>query len=140
MKGAQRGSPRPIDRMTDDPTSQLAVADREPEPAEPDSGPRAIPNDPTMPQLAQLFDQDWAWQRYCDTFGPPDDEPDRLRVQHFIYRPGVRAVLGYVAERRWDDWLVEHHFFFELLAGEEERIYRSSTTPTCPDSRSCPSR
>jgi hypothetical protein len=78
------------------------------------------------------MDPDWAWQAYLERYGAPLDEPDRVKLDYFQYRPGARAVIGYVSERRWDDWLVEDHFAFELLAGQEVRLFRYPEDPYLP--------
>ncbi len=101
----------------------------------PAADPQAIPFDPKLPGLRRLFDTQWVWEEFCRRFGAPEKPPDRLRLQHFLYRPGSRAVLGYVAEQRWDDWVAEDHFAFELVAGQEERLFRYPDDPYLPGLR-----
>jgi hypothetical protein len=92
-----------------------------------------IPDDPKLIGLKRLFDRDWAWEAFCRAYGAPDEPPDQVRLQHLIYRPGSRAVVGYVTEREWDSWVVEEQFAFELLAGEAEpHLFRYPDDPYLP--------
>ena len=92
-----------------------------------------VPDDPKLPGLRRVFDPDWAWDAFCRAFGAPDEPPDRVRVQHLLYRPGSRAIVGYVTEREWESWVVEEQFAFEVLAGEEApRLFRYPDDPYLP--------
>jgi hypothetical protein len=92
-----------------------------------------IPDDPKLPGLGRLFDREWAWEAFCQTFGAPEEAPDRVRLLYLVYRPGSRALVGYGTERKWDRWVVEEQFAFELLAGEEEpRLFRYPDDPYLP--------
>lgn len=96
------------------------------------AGPQPAVSDPKLPQLRHVFDVSWAWRAYCNQFGEPEETPDRLRLDQFVYRPGRRAVVGYVAERRWDTWVVEDQFAFEVRAGKELRLFRYPDDPYLP--------
>lgn len=96
------------------------------------AGPRAAPVDRALPGLDRLFDAEWVWQAFCDRFGWPEETPDRLRLKHFQYRPGKRALVAYVAERQWGRWVVEDQFACELVAGKEERLFRYPDDPYLP--------
>jgi len=112
--------------VTVDPARQAATEADEPLAAR-------IPDDPKLPGLGRLFDREWAWEAFCQAFGAPDEAPDRVRLQYLVYRPGSRALVGYVTEREWDRWVVEEQFAFELLAGKEEpRLFRYPDDPYLP--------
>ena len=88
--------------------------------------------DKALPGLGRLFDTEWVWDAFCKQFGAPEETPDRLRLQHFIYRPGARAVVGYAMERQWGRWVVEDQFAFELRAGKRRRLFRYPDDPYLP--------
>ncbi len=98
----------------------------------PEVDPQAVPFDPGLPGLRKLFDSEWVWGTYCKRFGKPNETPDRLRLRHFSYSPGARAIVGYVAERRWGRWVAEDQFTFELIAGKRERLFRYPDDPYLP--------
>ena len=91
-----------------------------------------LPEDAKLPGLLRLFDSEWVWQAYCSQFGTPEEPPQHLRPRQFIYRPGARAVIDYVAERRWDQWVVEEEFAIELEAGKPERLFHYPDDPYLP--------
>ncbi|MEX1255531.1 MAG: phosphotransferase [Dehalococcoidia bacterium] len=91
-----------------------------------------LPTDEALPGLLHLLDPDWVWERYCATFGEPDEAPDRIRPLQLLYRQGRRALLAYAAERRWDQWVVEEQFAIELRARHGERVFRYPDDPYLP--------
>ena len=91
--------------------------------------------DEGLPGLPSLFDSEWVWRAFCSEFGPPEETPDRLRVRHFLYRPGARALVGYVAERQWERWVVEDEFAIEKVAGKPDRLFRYPDDPYLPGLR-----
>ena len=92
----------------------------------------ALPMDERLPGLDRAFDSGWVWQAFCAKFGVPEEMPQRLRPRHLLYQPGARAVVSYVAERRWDHWIAEDEFAVELLAGKPERLFRYPHDPYLP--------
>lgn len=96
------------------------------------SGLQPITSDPELPALRHIYDADWVWERFCSEFGVPDETPDQLKLQHCSYHPGRRAVITYVAERQWDDWVTEDQFTFELRAGRDDQLFRYPHDPHLP--------
>ena len=88
--------------------------------------------DEGLPDLSRLFDAEWVWGAFCQQFGPPEETPERLRLQQFLHRPGKRALVSYMSERRWDRWVVEAQFTVELRAGEAPRLFRYPDDPYLP--------
>ena len=88
--------------------------------------------DEALPELPRLFDAEWVWGAFCRQFGEPEETPERLRLQQFLHRAGKRALVGYVAERQWDRWVVEDRFAVELRAGEPPRLFRYPDDPYLP--------
>ena len=92
----------------------------------------ALPEDPSLPELSQLFDSECVWQAYCKSFDEPEEEPQRIRLRQFSYRPASKATVSYVAEWRWDDWITEVQFAIEVTAGQQERVYQYPNDPHLP--------
>ena len=90
------------------------------------------PADGGLPDLRRLFDPEWVWQAFCERFGRPEERPHRLRLKHFLYHPGSWAVVGYVFERQWDQWIAEDQFSFELAASGDTRLFRYPEDPYLP--------
>lgn len=95
----------------------------------------SLPMDEKLPGLLHLFDSEWVWDAFCAKFGSPEEPPQRIRPRQLLYRPGARALVGYVAERRWDGWVVEEEFAIELVAGRPERLFRFPDDPYLPGLR-----
>lgn len=95
----------------------------------------ALPIDEGLAGLPRLFDSEWVWQAFCAQFGTPEEPPQRLRARELLYRPGARAVVGYVAERRWGRWVVEDEFAVELVAGKPPRLFHYPDDPYLPGLR-----
>lgn len=96
------------------------------------SGLQPITSDPELSALQHIYDADWVWERFCSEFGAPDETPDQLKLQHCSYHPGRRAVITYVAERRWDDWVAEDQFTFVFRAGRDDQLFRYPNDPYLP--------
>ena len=92
----------------------------------------SLPEDGRLPSLPRLLDGQWVWESYCRRFGPPEDEPQRVRLQQVLYRPGAWALASYAIEWRWGKWTMEDQFGVELAAGEEERLFRYPDDPYLP--------
>ncbi len=91
-----------------------------------------LPVDAGLPGLSSLFDNEWVWRAFCDHFGEPEEAPRRIRALHLTYEPGVRALVGYAAEWRWDEWIVDGQFAVELAAGKPARLFRYPDDPHLP--------
>ncbi|MPZ23412.1 MAG: phosphotransferase [Dehalococcoidia bacterium] len=90
------------------------------------------PVDGGLPSLSDLFDSDWVWQRYVDKFGEPEETPGHLRISQFDYHPQARAVVSYVAERAWDDFVIEEPFAIRIKPGAAPRVFRYPADPYLP--------
>lgn len=91
-----------------------------------------LPVDEGLPLLPRLFDREWVWQSFCQSFGPPEEVPQRFRLQNLLYRPGSWALAGYAAERRWGHWVVEEQFGIELRRDRSPRLFRYPDDPYLP--------
>ena len=91
-----------------------------------------LPADDRIPGLSQLFDAQWAWRAYCTEFGEPEEPPQRIRAQHFTYRPGTRALVSYVAQWQRGRWVEEDQFAAELAAGRPVAMFRYPDDPHLP--------
>ena len=60
----------------------------------------AFPEDPGLPDLPRLFDQDWVMRRYEQRFGEPEAEPLGIRARQFAHSLGRVAIVSY--EMEWD--------------------------------------
>ncbi len=92
----------------------------------------ALQADERLPGLSRLFETTWVWQSFCDCYGPPEDEPDRVRLTQLRYEPGVRALASYSLDRTWGRWVVEDQFAIELRAGRPVRLFRYPDDPYLP--------
>ncbi len=84
--------------------------------------------DEALPDVARLREEEWVWHEYCTRFGPPEETPDRVRLDQVYYDPGVWALATYVAE--WGGW--EEEFTVELRPGKEPRAFRYPEDPYLP--------
>lgn len=102
-------------------------------PAVPALEPQAVlPMDEGLPGLPRLFEREWVWRAFCAQFGAPKEPPRRIRARQLLYQPGARAVIDYVAEWRWDRWVIEDQFAVELAHGKPERLFRYPDDPYLP--------
>jgi hypothetical protein len=101
-------------------------------PPTPKSEPAPLPRDEALPGLLHVLDTEWALKRHIEGFGRSEEPFDAIRPVQLIYRPGRRAIVAYVAERRWDDWLIEERFAIELHADRADRIFRYPDDPYLP--------
>lgn len=92
----------------------------------------SLPLDEGLPSLPFLLQKDWAWEAYRRRFGDPEEAPQRLRLQQFLYRPGSWALVSYAMERRWGKWVVEDQFGVEVAAGQEPELFRYPDDPHLP--------
>lgn len=95
----------------------------------------ALPMDEGLPGLPRLFDREWVWRAFCARSGAPEDPPQRILARQLLYQPGARAVIDYVAEWRWDRWVMEDQFAVELAAGKQARLFRYPDDPYLPGLR-----
>lgn len=92
-----------------------------------------LPPDPGIPKLNRLFEAGWMWKVYRELYGDTQIEPDSIRAHRFTYRPGKRAIVGYVAERTFEDWVVEDEFACEVIVGQEGAgLFRYPRDPYLP--------
>ncbi len=92
----------------------------------------SLPLDEGLPSLPFLLQKEWVWDAYRQRFGDPEEAPQRLRLQQFLYRPGQWALVSYAMERRWGKWVVEDQFGVELAAGQEMKLFRYPDDPYLP--------
>ena len=122
------GQPDPARRATPDSSGE----EQRPQQQEEWQGP-VLPPDPALPHLSRLFDPDWIAALYRRLFPDATAPPTRVRPQRLTYRPGRRALVGYVAEHREGDWVLEEEFAAEALAGRAEiRAFRYPRDPYLP--------
>ena len=94
-----------------------------------------LPTDRGVAGFDHLFDNEWVWQAFRDEFGVPEETPQRIRLQQLRYQPGVRALVSYVTEQQWGNWILEDQFAVELRAGRSERLFRFPNDPYLPGLR-----
>ena len=92
----------------------------------------ALPPDEGLPDLLQLFDSRWVWQRFTEHFGQPEVSPKHIRALQFSYRPGTRALVNYTAGFQNGSWEVDDHFAIELVGGKPNRVFRYPNDPYLP--------
>lgn len=92
-----------------------------------------LPDDPALPGMPRLFDPAWYAPLFSRLYPDAEFSPDAIAPRQLTYRPGQRALVAYIAEQREDDWIIEHEFAAELLAGSEEpRVWRYPDDPYLP--------
>jgi len=91
-----------------------------------------LPVDKELPDIQLLIDRHWVWQTYCGLLTEEGDPPQRIRLRNFAYQPGVRALVSYTAEQRWDRVLVQDDFAVEMAAGKHTRAFRYPNDPYLP--------
>ena len=98
-----------------------------------------FPSDDGLPSLHSLFNGQWVWRLFCDQFGGPEDPPESIQPRYINYRPGSRALVGYVAQWPQGDWVLEDQFAVALSAGKPERVFRYPEDPQLPGLQSAAS-
>jgi|CXWL01.1.fsa_nt_gi hypothetical protein len=113
----------------------IAVGNTEPSVSipRPRDGASLLPPDAELPLLPLLFDREW----YTGVFRRLHDRHDirggQIAPRRLTYRPGQRALVSYVASERIEDWIVEHEFAAEVIAGEDApRTFRYPDDPYLP--------
>jgi Phosphotransferase enzyme family len=94
--------------------------------------PAPPPPDPALPHIHGLFNPDWLWMAFCHQFGEPEGKVERLRIRQFHYEPGRRAMVAYIAERAWEDLLVEDEFGVEMRPDRDILFFRYPNDPYLP--------
>jgi len=83
----------------------------------------ALPEDPELPALPQLFDGGWVWDACCREFGPTETYPRQIRVRQVSHVPGRQAVLSYMAEWAPDDYIPSEHFTIRMSRGQPVELF-----------------
>jgi hypothetical protein len=60
------------------------------------------------------------------------NEPERLRIEQIRYRPGQRAMVGYLAERTWEQWTLDARPVVELNVKRAPRAWVYPNDPRLP--------
>jgi aminoglycoside phosphotransferase (APT) family kinase protein len=97
------------------------------------AGAALVPRDAALPGMAALFDADWYTLLFDRLYPEIDGDVEAIGARRLTYRPGQRALVSYVASQRFDDWVLDHEFAAEILAGEPEpRVFRYPDDPYLP--------
>lgn len=97
------------------------------------SGVTPLPFDSALPALQNLCDPASAWPYMQQALAEDGfEEPERLRVEQIRYRPGNRAIVGYLAERQWEQWTLDARPVVELNAKREPRSWVYPNDPRLP--------
>jgi hypothetical protein len=91
-----------------------------------------FPPDNGLPGLVGLFNGETAWRLFCGRFGEPEEPPESIHPRYFAYRPGSRALVGYVAQWPQGDWIFEDQFAVEIFCSQPERVFRYPDDPHLP--------
>ena len=83
-----------------------------------------VPEDPNLPELAQLFDRDWVWGAFRQQLnGKLVEPPDRFRVRQFVHSPGRTAFTRYEVQWPPDAFLASQHLVIRLDCDQPTECY-----------------
>ena len=83
-----------------------------------------VPEDPNLPELAQLFDRDWVLGVFRQQLnGNLAGPPHRFRVRQFVHSPGRTAFTRYEVEWPPDAFLAPQHLVIRLDCDQPSECY-----------------
>ncbi len=91
-----------------------------------------FPDDPSLPQLPNLFDADWVRQVIDDAAGGQHLDPHRIRIHHFNHSIGNRATVSYEVEWPQDSYQPPGYFVATIVRDGPPQVFRY------PDDRRLP--
>ena len=91
-----------------------------------------FPDDPSLPQLPDLFDPDWVRAALRDSTPEPCGDPRRIRIHHFIHSIGRSAMVSYEVEWERERYLPAAYYVARIGRDSPARVFRY------PDDRRLP--
>jgi len=91
-----------------------------------------FPEDPGLPGLGRLFEQEYLWRELRRRSANEALEPRRFRLRHFIHSPGRSAMVCYEVEWPPDQYLPPEHFVLRLQRGKPLERFLYPADPRLP--------
>ena len=100
--------------------------------------PRLTPlEDPNLPELKQLFDEDWVWSAFRQQLnGVGAGPPQRFRLRQFVHSPGRTAFARYEVHWPPEAYLSPQHFVARLDKDQSSEFFlypHDARLPGLPD-------
>ncbi len=92
----------------------------------------ALPEDPGLPGLSDLFDPEWVWLRYCEHVGNLEVPPEQVRIRQFTHTPGRTALVSYVVEWPAEDYIPSDYFAVMLRRDHPVEVFQFPDDPYLP--------
>lgn len=84
----------------------------------------AFPDDPALPQLANLLDPEWIWPQIQSLAAGRLQEPRRVRIHHFVHSIGNSALVSYEVEWPREAYLPSEYFVASVRPDQPPLIER----------------
>ena len=92
----------------------------------------ALPDDPGLEELPNLFDAEWVWRRYCEHVGDLDVPPQQIRIRQFTHSPRRTALVSYVVEWDPDEYIPSDYFAVMLRHDRPVEVFQFPDDPYLP--------
>lgn len=92
----------------------------------------SFPDDPGLPDLPNLFDEEWVSNSYRGLTPDQVSEPGRFRIRQFAHRPGRTAIVSYEVEWDPDEYIPSELFAARISSEGPPEVFHYPDDPYLP--------